>query len=256
MMPEREGQVFIGTSGWVYNDWEGMFYPPGISSEEKLKFFSQHFRTAEVNYSFYHVPKSSTYEKWYQNTPSDFIFAVKVSRFITHIKRVKGGREAWKKFLGNALFLKEKLGPMLFQLPPSFRHTAENFKRLENFLQFISTFKLQTMQRKPRFAFEFRHQTMCAKEVYDLLKAYNVAWVISDSSRYPKAEVVTADFIYLRMHGPTVLFSSKYTAREMKVLGEKIDRWRIRGLDVYVYFNNDVSGFAVENARELLKSLA
>ena len=238
-------KLFIGTSGWVYGHWEGIFYPEDLSSKDKLKYFSQHFKTAEINYSFYHLPRPSTYQNWYNQVPADFIFAVKASRFITHIKRLQGVKEAWEIFRKNALNLKEKLGPILFQFPPSFRATEENISRLEAFLKLIT-------ENKPRYAFEFRHETWCDKKIYKLLKKYNVAWVIADSPRYSKAEVITADFVYIRMHGSKILFASKYTREELKDLAQKIKKW-LKGADVYVYFNNDAYGYAIENAKTLIR---
>jgi len=243
-----KGNLFIGTSGWVYSDWEGIFYPENLPSKDKLKYFSQHFKTAEINYSFYHLPKKSTYQNWYFQTPEDFLFAVKASRFITHIKRLKDVKEAWKVFADNALNLKEKLGPILFQFPPSFKTTEENIKRLENFLKLICL----TTGVKQRYVFEFRHKTWCDEKIYKLLRKYNIAWVIADSPRYPKAEVVTANFVYIRMHGSKVLFSSKYTKKELQDLAQKIKKW-LKTCDVYIYFNNDARGFAIKNAKELLK---
>lgn len=240
-----KGSLFIGTSGWVYSHWEGIFYPENLPSKDKLKYFSQHFKTTEINYSFYHLPRSSTYQNWYSQTPEDFLFAVKTSRFITHIKRLKGVKEAWKTFIENALNLKEKLGPILFQFPPSFRANETEIKKLEDFLKLITKNKL-------RYAFEFRHKSWCDKKVYNLLKKYKVVWVIADSPSYPKAEVVTADFVYLRMHGSKVLFTSNYTKKELQDLAQKIKKWR-KIVDVYIYFNNDAMGYAIENAKELLK---
>jgi len=256
------GKLFIGTSGWVYGHWEGIFYPEDLASKEKLKYFSKHFKTAEINYSFYHLPRPSTYQNWYNQTPGNFVFAVKASRFITHIKRLSGVKEAWKQFLENALYLKEKLGPVLFQFPPSFRATPENIKRLEEFLKFTTNFNRDRVSVSLREAFEFRHKAWCDKKIYKLLKKYNVAWVIADSPSYPilrpcsgqEAEVITADFVYIRMHGSKVLFSSKYTDKELKTLSQKIKNW-LKSKDVYVYFNNDFHGYAIENAKELLKIL-
>jgi len=244
-------KLYIGTSGWVYSDWEEIFYPKELKSKDKLRYYSKHFQTTEINYSFYHLPRTTTYQKWYLETPGDFLFTVKASRFITHIKRLKGIKEAWKQFIENALSLREKLGPILFQFPPSFKATSESITRLEDF------FKLITKSTLPgyiiRGAFEFRHKSWCDKRVYQLLKKYNVAWVIADSPRYPKAEVITADFVYIRLHGPRVMFASKYTKEELKELAQKIKKWQKQGKDVFVYFNNDFAGYAIENAKELLK---
>lgn len=248
---KKEGKLFVGTSGWVYGHWEGIFYPEDLPSKDKLKYFSQHFKTAEINYSFYHLPRPATYQNWYSQVPADFVFAVKASRFITHIKRLQGVKEAWKQFLENALSLKEKLGPILFQFPPSFRANQSEINRLEDFLKLITKSTLPGFV--VRCAFEFRHKSWCDKKIYNLLKKYNVAWVIADSPRYPKAEVVTADFVYIRMHGSQILFASKYTDKELKNLAEKIKKWLKQELDVYCYFNNDAYGYAVENAKGLLK---
>jgi len=244
-------KLFIGTSGWVYGHWEGIFYPEDLPSKDKLRYFSQRFKTAEINYSFYHLPRPSTYQNWYNQTPEDFLFAVKASRFITHIKRLQGVKEAWKQFIENALYLKEKLGPILFQFPPSFSASQENIKRLEDFLKLI-TKNLEPRSYKLRYAFEFRHKSWCEEKIYKLLKKYNVAWVIADSPSYPKAEEVTADFVYIRMHGSQILFGSKYTDKELKDLAQKIKKW-LKTADVYVYFNNDFHGYAIENAKKLLK---
>lgn len=245
------GKLFIGTSGWIYGHWEWIFYPEDLPSKEKLKYFSKHFKTAEINYSFYHLPRPNTYQNWYNQTPEDFLFAVKASRFITHIKRLNGVKAAWKEFLDNTLTLKEKLGPILFQFPPSFKATTENVKRLTEFLKLLSLDR-KRVSLKLQFAFEFRHKSWCDKKIYNLLKKYNVAWVIADSPRYPQADVVTADFVYIRMHGSKVMFTSNYTKKELSSLAQKIKKW-LKTADVYCYFNNDAYGYAVENARELLK---
>jgi len=246
-------KLFIGTSGWVYDHWERIFYPEDLPSKDKLKYFSKHFKTVEINYSFYHLPRPSTYQNWYSQTPKDFLFAVKASRFITHIKRLKEVKEAWKVFRENALNLKEKLGPILFQFPPSFKATPENIKRLEDFLKLITNHKPKTTNYKLHFAFEFRHKSWCHDKIYKLLKKHNVAWVVADSPKYPKAEVITTAFVYIRLHGSKVLFSSKYTKKELSSLAQKIKKWLKQRLGVYVYFNNDISGYAVKNAKELLK---
>jgi uncharacterized protein YecE (DUF72 family) len=245
MSTKTKGEIYIGTSGWVYNHWNRIFYPEDLRPKDRLRYFSDHFKTTEINYSFYHLPKSTTYENWYNQTLNNFVFAVKASRFITHVRRLKDVKTAWDKFLENALHLKEKLGPILLQLPPSFRATHENVKRSEEFLR-------QITRQGLRFAFEFRHETWCDDEIYRMLKKYNVAWVIADSPSYPKAEVVTADFVYIRMHGSEKLFSSKYKAEELENLAHKIKAWNFKGFDIYTYFNNDDHGYAIENARELM----
>lgn len=282
--------LYIGTSGWNYPHWQapyynpkdivykpqkfngktfqgscstgqGKFYPLKLKSQDYLRYYGRFFPTVEINYSFYRLPRPTTYQNWYQQTPKDFIFAVKVSRFITHIKRLKNIKRAFWIFFDNASVLKEKLGPILFQFPPSFQATEENTKRLEGFLSILrgrTSPKLSSIlggstSKNLRFAFEFRHQSWCDEKIYKLLKKYNAAWVIADSPNYPKVEAITADFIYVRMHGSKVLFSSKYTNKELKDLAAKIKKWLRPKLNIYVYFNNDFQGYAIDNAKQLIK---
>lgn len=235
-------RIFIGTSGWTYYDWNGVFYPEDLPTNKQLEFYSKVFKTVEINYSFYHLPRPLTYENWYKAVPNDFVFAVKASRFITHIKRLKGVKEAWEKFFKNVIHLKEKLGPILFQFPPNFK---VDLKRFEDFLSYLSP--------RYRYAFEFRHPSWASDHVYKLMKMSNVAWVIADSPRYPKVDVITAGHAYIRMHGSTVLFGSKYTDDELNGLAKNIKRWKKDVDAIYVYFNNDFHGYAVEDAKRLLE---
>lgn len=236
-------KVFIGTSGWLYSHWKKIFYPPNLSPKEWLSYFSLHFKSVEINSSFYRLPPPSLFSRWYLKTQKDFIFSVKVSRFITHLKRLKGVKLAWNNFLKRSLNLKEKLGPFLFQFPPSFKKNEENFKRFKDFLNYLDP--------SFRYAFEFRHRSFCHQQTYKILKKYNCAWVISDSSIFPKEEKITADFIYLRMHGPGKLFSSLYSKKDLKELAQKIKRWK-REREVYVYFNNDAFGYSIKNGKDLI----
>lgn len=248
----KRGRLFIGTSGWAY-PWEN-FYPADLASRDYLKYYSRHFPTTEVNYSFYRLPKPTTYDQWAVATPENFILALKLSRFITHIKRLKGIRQPLTKFLENARPLGRKLGPILVQLPPSFR---VNPPLLETFLR-VSRAVEKKLRLALRWAFEFRHRTWFAPsaeraKALAALKRHQAAFVFGHSSRYPypEDEPVTADFVYLRFHGPDSLFSSKYGPRRIKPWVSKIRRWLKGGHDVYAYFNNDFSGLAVDDARTL-----
>ncbi len=244
------GKVWIGTSGWNYPHWKNVFYPENLPSREWLSFYTREFSAVEVNYSFYRLPKPETYRKWAEQTPPDFIFSLKASRFITHVKRIKDVKSPLKIFLENARVLGGKLGPILFQLPPSFR---QDLGRLEGFLKILP--------KDLRFAFEFRHPSWFPArggedwEVYRILRKYNAALIASDTSRYPYAEVQTSDFFYVRLHGHEILYASKYRRSQLKEYAEKIKAWR-QGGDVFVFFDNDFGGFAVENARQLLKLLS
>jgi len=239
-------QIYIGTSGFSYQHWENeVFYPKDLVKAKQLEYYSHYFQTVELNNSFYHLPSAKAFQGWYQRTPADFIFAVKASRYITHIKRLKDCRESWQRFIANAKELKEKLGPILFQLPPN---CSLDSRRLREFLNLITDYKM-------RYSFEFRHPSWFDQEVYRLLKKYHIALCLADSVHWPYQEEITADFVYLRLHGSRRLYSSKYTDKELKTWAAKIKKWHKLGKDIFVYFNNDAYGYAVKNALTLNKYL-
>ena len=240
-------KIFIGTSGYIYKHWEdGVFYPPGWPKSKKLEYYTKHFDTVELNNTFYRLPGEKTFESWQKRVPKNFIFALKAWRFITHIKKLRDCQDLWKTFLERALILKEKLGPILFQTSPFLK---ANFQVLEDFCQMVK----KTSPKNLRFAFEFRNESWCQKKTYQILKKYNFAWTIVDSPSWPKVFQITSDFVYVRMHGSKILFGSKYTKKELKDLAEKIKNWQKQNLDVYCYFNNDAHGYAIENAKEIIK---
>ncbi|MBC7074030.1 DUF72 domain-containing protein [Candidatus Parcubacteria bacterium] len=247
-------KVFIGTSGYIYSHWEnGVFYPENLSKTKKLEYYCQHFKTVELNSTFYRLPSEKTFEGWQKRTPKDFIFSVKVSRFITHVKKLKDCKDSFEIFLKRALILKEKLGPLLFQLPPNFKKDTQ---RLKEFIEMAQNVSKTLSHKKLRFAFEFRHKSWCQSQVYEILKEKNCAWVVVDSPFWPKVFKITADFVYVRMHGSKILFGSDYTKTELKDLVEKIKEWRKKNLDIFVYFNNDAHGFAPKNAKEILELIS
>ncbi len=255
MNTQNQKNIYIGTSGWSYK-WEN-FYPDDLPSKKRLEYFSEHFPTAEVNYSFYHLPRKTTYEKWFNETSEDFVFAVKLSRFITHVKKLKGIKEPLKKFATRVKELGHKRGPILVQLPPSFK--LDN-KRLNYFLETAEKVKNEANIPDLRLAFETRHKTWFThneerETAMQQLKNHNAAFVFAHSSRYPypEDEPITADFIYLRFHGPEKLFASKYDKPWLENFAQKIKQWNKNGLDIYTYFNNDVHGYAIENASTLIE---
>jgi uncharacterized protein YecE (DUF72 family) len=189
-------RLLIGTSGWTYPSWKGVFYPKDLPSARFLEFFTKKFSTTEVNYSFYHLPKPTTYKKWAAQVPESFMFAVKASRFITHIKRLTDVEEPWRLFLQNAQALGPHLGPILFQFPASFRRDND---RLTEFLKMART--VAPGADRLRMVFEFRHESWFSGDIYRLLSRHGAALCISDSSRYPRRDVMTADFVYFRFHG-------------------------------------------------------
>jgi uncharacterized protein YecE (DUF72 family) len=239
-------QVFIGTSGWAYPNWKSTFYPKDLPSARFLEYYAKRFSTAEINYSFYHLPKAATYEKWVSQVRTGFIFSVKASRLITHTKRLRGVKEPWRVFLQNAQSLGPCLGPILFQFPASFRC---DHARLGKFLKMARTVGPGT--DRLRLVFEFRHESWFVDEVYRQLSCHGAALCIADSCKYPRREVMTADFVYFRFHGRTQLFTSNYTRAELAEEAKNMRRFLREGRDVYAYFNNDAKGYAISNARKL-----
>ncbi len=240
------GKLFIGTSGWNYHHWKGLFYPESLKATDYLAHYSRHFRTTEVNYSFYHLPKPSTYEKWATQVPEDFLFAVKASRVITHIRRLRDAADAWQTFLENASTLGSRLGPVLLQFPPSFKRDT---KLLTDFLEDSARLKAF---RGARLAMEFRHASWHSDETYGILKRFGCALVVAQSERYPQAPYVpAATFFYLRLHGPGALFASSYSHHQLAEWAARLREWLADVESGHVYFNNDLHGYAIENARML-----
>lgn len=237
-------KLLVGTSGWSYDHWGDIFYPAKLASVKRLAFFAQHFETVEVNSSFYHLMPRKTFANWRQSTPDDFVFAVKASRFITHVKKINDVEEPLEKFFESAEGLEEKLGPILFQLPPNFK---KNEERLANLLKLLP--------KKHRYAFEFRHESWFTEEIYQLLKEKQAALCLADSPRWPLELVTTAPFVFIRMHGGAVLYGSKYSEEELKKWAKRIRGYLKDGIDAYVYFNNDAYGYAIENAKSLREML-
>lgn len=245
MVLKRGPKLFIGTSGWVYGDWRGFFYPEDLSERKWLEYFALHFKTVELNSSFYRLPKESTFLNWYKRTPKDFIFTVKVSRFISHVKYLKDCKEAWTLFYRRAKYLKEKLGPFLIQLPPNWKSDLERLK------EFIKMIKDTSPQE--RFVFEFRNKSWFCPQIYQYFqKEKNITLCITDSVKWPKITQAYGDFVYIRFHGPDALYASKYSVDLLRKWAREIKKFLKENLDVFCYFNNDFSGFAIENARELL----
>lgn len=237
------GELRIGTSGWTYGDWRGRFYPDELRPAEYLAWYARRFDTTEINYSFYHLPQPKTFQKWMAQTPDGFVFAVKVSKIVTHTRRLERVSEPWRQFLDNAAHLGTRLGPLLLQFPPSFRC---DLRRLEAFLE--ESRGLTTA----RLAFEFRHASWFVPEVSELLAKCDAAQVIAQSSRYPCAPPEpAASFVYLRFHGPRELFASCYSEEELRVWAGRIRSWLKEGRAVYAYFNNDYRGYAIANAATL-----
>lgn len=246
----RPGRLWIGTSGWTYRSWKGPFYPDDLPSREYLPFYAREFTTTEINYSFYHLPRPETFRNWAARVPDDFCFAVKASRFITHIKRLLDVEEPWRKFVQNAVELHGHLGPILLQFPPGFRKDVDRLSRF-----FTIAHKAAPTRSRLKLVLEFRHESWLADEVYALLRRHRAAWCIADGAKYPRKDLVTADFAYIRYHGRSRMFASDYSRAELEEEAKLIGRYVRDGLDVHVYFNNDAEGYAVKNARMLKRLL-
>ncbi|MEJ2722428.1 MAG: DUF72 domain-containing protein [bacterium] len=254
-MEQRRGRLYVGTSGWSY-DWED-FYPDDLPDRRRLEYYAGRFGTVEVNYSFYRLPRRTTYEKWAGETPDGFLFALKLSRYISHIKRLHRVKTAFRKFIVRAAPIGGKLGPVLIQLPPSFKLDVE---RLEAFLEQAVAVGEERELDPFRLAFEFRHPTWFtddAQPAVEALGRYGAAFVCGHSSRYPypENEPVTGDFMYLRFHGPDKMFASAYGVEGLKRWEPRIGAWLDDGIDVFAYFNNDAGGHAARDARALLDLL-
>lgn len=247
--------ILIGTSGWHYDDWTGMFYPPDITGYNELTFYSQTFSTVENNSSFYRIAGESTYKTWNRMTPDDFTFSIKLNRFITHDNRLELTNEVQDKIhaiLNTTQILGAKRGAILIQLPASFTY---NLERLVLFFDYF-THAVRSQDHAFDIAIEFRNKYWFSDEVYRVLKKYNVALVAAQSSRYPLSRKLTADVAYIRMHGPDKLFASSYSDEDLKEWVSYIKTIENKVKRTYVYFNNDFYGYALKNAQKLQSYLS
>lgn len=237
-------QVWIGTSGWHYKHWIGDFYPSKFPAQKMLGRYAQEFSTVEINNSFYRLPDGRTFDAWKKQVSPGFLFAVKASRFITHIKRLKDADDAVQLLLERAAPLGDALGPILFQLPPNWKLNVE---RLREFLGVLPAGR--------QFAMEFRDPSWSVSPVYDLLRRYNVAFCIHDWREMGWPQAVTADFIYIRFHGSGQRYGGSYPDSVLRGWASQIHDWSAQGQRIFAYFNNDIGGHAIRNARTLREML-
>ncbi len=237
-------QVRIGTSGWVYPHWRGLFYPEDCPQPLWLECYARSFDTVELNSTFYHTPTLSAVEGWYCRTPPGFLFAVKGSRFVTHIKRLADCAESLERQQERLAPLAEKHGPILWQLPPSL---CADQGLLADFLAL----------RPPgqRWALEFRHLSWFADATYATLREHNSCLVWADSPRYPLDKAVTADFLYARFHGSQRLYATDYTETDLQKWCDDLQAAAEGKRDLFVYFNNDFNAYAPRNALRLIELL-
>lgn len=240
----KKGQIHIGTSGFYYKHWVGLFYPKGTKSKDWFAYYMQYFDTVELNSPFYNMPTLERFENWYQITPDSFIYSVKASRYISHIKRLHEVEDSVDLFLKNVIGLKEKLGVILIQLPPNLEYDRERFFR---FIEYLPT--------NFRYTIEFRNQSWYREEVYTLLRMHNITFCIYHLNHHLSPIITTADFLYVRLHGPGGKYKGSYNEENLQNWAAHLEGWRKIGLDIYLYFDNDFSAYAVYNALRLKEML-
>jgi uncharacterized protein YecE (DUF72 family) len=239
-------ELRIGCSGWNYAHWrDGVFYPPRLPSRSWLEHYAQHFDTVEVNATFYRLPRATAVANWLEQTPPGFVFTIKMSRYVTHVKRLRDLRPSLALFYETIapLVHSQKFGPVLWQLPPTFKRDDDRLR--------------QALAQLPagRHCFEFREPSWFAAEVYAVLREHGVALVIGDDPRRPyQTHELTADWTFVRFHSGRRGRGGNYSERELDEWAERIRRWR-ESVDVYAYFNNDWEGYAIRNAQGLKRRL-
>jgi uncharacterized protein YecE (DUF72 family) len=286
------GDIRIGISGWRYVPWRGVYYPKGLAQHRELWYSSRQLPTIEINGTFYSLQRPECFESWNEDTPGDFLFAVKGSRFITHMKKLRDVERPLANFFASGLFnLREKMGPFLWQFPPNFGYNPE---RLEEFFELLprdteSALRLARRRdervkgrsrlaidenRKLRHCIEIRHESFRDESFIRLLRRQKIALVVADTAgKWPLVEDVTADFMYLRLHGDTVLYSSGYSDEALERWAARIRAWSEGGepadarkisrlapparkkRDVYCYFDNDAKVHAPFDAKQLMSKL-
>jgi uncharacterized protein YecE (DUF72 family) len=286
------GKIRIGISGWRYPPWRGVFYPAGLPQYRELEYASRKFSTIEINGTFYSLQKPDSFERWYHDTPPDFVFSVKGPRYISHIKRLKDIEGPLANFFASGIFnLREKLGPILWQFPPSFRYDADKMKHFFELLPVDTKQALRLARRREphmtgrvrlaidatrnlRHAIEIRHESFVDESFVQLLREHNIALVVADTAgKWPYREEVTTDFLYLRLHGDKELYASGYTDEALTRWAQRIGAWKAGSQpddarvisaqstparhprDVYCYFDNDVKVKAPFDARNLMTKL-
>jgi uncharacterized protein YecE (DUF72 family) len=268
------GRAYVGTSGWLYPPWRGVFYPKGLPHREELRYMSGKVNSVEINGSFYSLQRPASYQAWFAQTPADFLFSVKGPRFITHMKKLNDVLVPLANFFASGpLALRHKLGPILWQLPPNLGYNPE---RLAAFFAQLprSTGEAAYLARLHderlsgrnyldahgdhalRHALEVRHASFTTPQFLDLLREHHVAVVVADTAgKWPLIRDVTTDFAYVRLHGDVELYTSGYTDEALDAWAATVRGWLDTGRDAYVYFDNDVKVRAPVDAIGLLRRL-
>ncbi len=237
-------KINIGTSGWSYKHWKDDFYPKSLVQKNWLSFYSERFDITEINSSFYRLPNEGTVLKWKDSVPAKFLFCPKISRYLTHMKKLRDPEEPLQRFFDIFKLLKQELGPVLIQLPPMllFHYgISDYFYKL-----------LKKEYNEYEFVIEVRHQSWLSEDSMTLMAKYDIGLVISQSGhRFPYTEMITAKNIYLRFHGPAAHYASSYTDEDLKYFAVKFKNWSKEGHVIWAFFNNDIHGFAPRDAFRL-----
>lgn len=230
----------IGTSGWVYAHWRGTFYPQNLPQSHWYGHYARHFDTVEVNYSFYRLPSEATFDRWRAQAAPGFLYAIKANRYLTHVKRLKDAADPLERFLSRARRLGDKLGPILWQLPPKW---PVDPARLEAFVALLPV--------DLTHAFEFRDPRWFVEPIRGILERRGLTFCIFDMPDLPCPAWVTGDTVYLRFHGSGAVYAGRYGQERLRPWADRIRQWLAEGRAVYAYFNNDAFGHAVEDAQAL-----
>lgn len=243
-----KGRAYIGTSGWHYKTWQGVYYPEELKTGEWLAYYAKRYKTTEINNSFYRLPKPETVLNWVAQVPKRFKFCPKISRYLSHTKRLLEPEEALRRFFDVFDLIKKHMGPVLVQLPPNAKF---NYDRAEHFFQV-----LKKQYSDYYFALEVRHDTWMENDSLDLMAKYNISFVISQSGvGFPYSELVTAKNIYLRFHGPGELYASAYTDKMLQEFADKFKKWMKEGHTIWAFFNNDWYANAIKDSYRLMQML-
>ena len=238
--------IYIGTSGWSYRHWKGLFYPPKLKSTDWIIYYAQYFSVSEINASFYRLPTAQTVLNWAGRVPPGFMFCPKMSRYLTHMKKLLAPEETLEKFFEVFSLMRDMMGPVLIQLPPFLTFSYDRAEHLYAVLK--------KNYGAYSFVMEVRHESWFREESLTLMAKYDIGLVISQSgNEFPYLEMVTAKNIYIRFHGPKELYASSYEDATLEYFARKMKEWVKEGHEVWAFFNNDIHGYAVEDAKRLKK---
>jgi uncharacterized protein YecE (DUF72 family) len=244
-MSKVDCDIRIGTSGWYYEHWRELFYPVVLPKSKWFEYYARYFNTVEINNTFYHLPKEQSVKRWQEIAPEGFLYAVKANRYITHIQKLKDTAESMQRFFDRINILKVKLGPVLYQLPPSLHIDLE---RLEAFIKLLP--------KRKNAIFEFRHKSWYCDDTFKLLKKFRAGFCIHDMPGKESPLIITSDIIYVRFHGTTGRYSGSYSKSQLQNWAKWFKEQAKKARGIYIYFNNDAHAHAIKNAKQLKEMIS